>query len=258
MLTYRTFNYISLFVLAAILALWISLNWFDLYLCLALVLIYGGVLFLGSYFIQLGFFIPTQNKGSGKEAFISLTFDDGPHPEYTPAVLDLLAEYQVKATFFCIGKEIEKYPELVARIAREGHLIGNHSYSHSNFFDFYSWRRVKRELEQTNELISRYTGQQAQWFRPPFGVTNPPISRAVKALGLKVIGWSVRSLDTVIHDEKRLSRKVMQKLSAGDVILFHDTHAHVVPVLRTILEELKKRGLEVRPLDEVLNQKAYA
>src|SRR5690606_17833233 len=110
-------------------------------------------------------------------------FDDGPHPDFTPQILKLLRQHNAKATFFCIGKKVAQHPEIVKGIIAEGHIIGNHTYSHTKAFGFLSTKKVTDELQTTEETIERLTGLKTKLYRPAFGVTNPNISTAVKLLG---------------------------------------------------------------------------
>ena len=131
----------------------------------------------------------TQNQ-------IAITFDDGPNAEFTPKILNLLKAYHAKATFFCIGKHIELYPDIFKSIIESGHTVGNHTYSHDNRFGFFSTEKVISELKQTNAIIKQQTGLVVKLYRPAFGVTNPRIKQALKITKLQSIGWNKRSLDT--------------------------------------------------------------
>jgi peptidoglycan/xylan/chitin deacetylase (PgdA/CDA1 family) len=136
---------------------------------------------------------------------VALTFDDGP-TEFTPKFLDLLKENNVKATFFCIGKQIEKYPETFQRIIAEGHTIGNHTLSHCNNTGFLSTSKMVEEIEKCDEVMLKIGSLKTNLYRPPFGVTNPNIAKAIKKTHKKSIGWNVRSLDTIIEDEKKFTK----------------------------------------------------
>lgn len=198
------------------------------------VVIYIALIAIGSYKIQLNFFLKAFHSGSSQSNAIALTFDDGPSP-YTFGVLDVLKSHNAKATFFCIGKEIENHPEILERIHAEGHTIGNHSYAHTNTFPILKVKKMKMELEKTGQLIENLTGQKSQLFRPPFGVTNPRIAKAVKSLKLDTIGWSVRSYDTVSKNEVRVAKRILQKLKPGAVILLHDNLPNAASVLDKVL-----------------------
>lgn len=191
---------------------------------------------------------------------IAITFDDGVlNPQQSNLVLDVLKAYKVPATFFCIGKNLESVAqiEVLKRMDKEGHLIGNHSYSHSNFFDFFSADKVREEIIQTDNLIQQHIGKKPLLFRPPYGITTPNIAKALKALDHKTIGWSLRSLDTVIKEENKLLERVKKKLKSGDVLLFHD-HLDCQPAfLKIFLEYLLKEGYSVVGVDALLRIKPY-
>lgn len=172
--------------------------------------------------------LPTGSKT------IALTFDDGPSADYTPQVLALLERYKAKGTFFCIGEKIKRFPELTKTIHAKGHAIGNHSFSHRNSFPIFSTNRIVRELEQTNQWIYDTTGAECQLFRPPFGVTNPNIAKAVKQLSMCSIGWNIRSYDTSKHPDKVI-KAVIKKIKPGAIILLHDDRPHAPKILEAIL-----------------------
>ncbi len=157
---------------------WVYLAWF---------FVFSAVLVWGSFDIQLGYFVNAIIKKKTKIKEIALTFDDGP-TEFTPKFLDLLKEQNIKATFFCIGKQIEKYPETFQRIIAEGHSIGNHTYSHSNKTGFLSTSKMVEEIEKCDEVILNVGNTKTDLYRPPFGVTNPNIAKAIEKTHKKSIG----------------------------------------------------------------------
>lgn len=211
---------------------------------LALGLLFVGVLSWGVFDIRLGYFVPTlwhlKNK---QKRQVVLTFDDGP-TELTPLFLDLLNRYEVKAIFFCIGRQIAQYPQIVQRIKDEGHLIGNHTYSHIPQNCFASTAVMTQEIQQTDALLAQL-GIVTPYFRPPYGVTNPHIAKAAKRMGKIVVGWDIRSLDTVIKDETRLWSRVVSKLNQGNIILMHDTSERTLHVLEQLLKYLKANDYQV-------------
>ena len=211
---------------------------------LTLGLLFVGLLSWGVFDIRLGYFIPTlyHLKDSQKRQVV-LTFDDGP-TELTPLFLDLLNRYEVKAIFFCIGRQIAQYPQIVQRIKEEGHLIGNHTYSHIPQNCFASTAVMTQEIQQTDALLAQL-GIVTPYFRPPYGVTNPHIASAARRTGKRVIGWDIRSLDTVIKDETRLWSRVVSKLTQGNIILMHDTSERTLHVLEQLLEYLKANDYQV-------------
>lgn len=211
---------------------------------LALGLLFVGLLSWGVFDIRLGYFVPTLCRLKNKQKRqVVLTFDDGP-TELTPLFLDLLNRYEVKAIFFCIGRQIAQYPQIVQRIKEEGHLIGNHTYSHIPQNCFASTAVMTQEIQQTDALLAQL-GIVTPYFRPPYGVTNPHIAKAAKRMGKIVVGWDIRSLDTVIKDETRLWSRVVSKLTQGNIILMHDTSERTLHVLEQLLKYLKANNYQV-------------
>lgn len=226
-------------------------------LFLLISLIWIGLTVWGSFDIRLSYFTKTYNyKPNCQERKIALTFDDGPH-EMTERVLDLLHKHQVKATFFCIGKHIENNPEIVKKIVAQGHLVGNHSYSHATTFGFFSSEKVKQEIEKTQSIIEKISAKKMRLFRPPFGVTNPMISKAVLQTKHQVIGWNIRSLDTVYENENTIFERIKTKIAPGAIVLLHDTSQKSVNVLEQLLLFLKSENYKVVPVDELLTISAY-
>ena len=219
------------------------------------------IAYFGTTQIASNFHLPAYCQAvdlSKKE--IAITFDDGVlNPVQSNLVLDILQQYQVPATFFCIGKNLssEEQIDVLKRMDTEGHLIGNHSFSHSNFFDFFSSKKVVQEILDTDTIIEQHIGKKPLFFRPPYGITTPNIAKALDQVKHKTIGWTLRSLDTVIKDEQRLLIRVQKKLKKGDVILFHD-HLEFLPrFLPLFLEYLLKEGYTVVGLDQLLQLQAY-
>uniref|UniRef100_A0AAU6WRD7 Polysaccharide deacetylase family protein n=1 Tax=Chryseobacterium endophyticum TaxID=1854762 RepID=A0AAU6WRD7_9FLAO len=155
-------------------------------------LMFSAVVIWGSFDIGLGYFVHSLTHKMTKIKEAALTFDDGP-TEFTPKFLDLLKENNIKATFFCIGKQIEKYPETFQRIIDEGHAVGNHTYSHSNQTGFLSTSKMAEEIKKCDEVMLQTGNLKTRLYRPPFGVTNPNIAKAIKLTGKKAsAGMSVR------------------------------------------------------------------
>ncbi|MEP6929735.1 MAG: polysaccharide deacetylase family protein [Flavobacterium sp.] len=187
---------------------------------------------------------------------IAITFDDGPGL-YTLEVLALLKKYNAKATFFCIGKNIEAHPEILKQVLAEGHLIGNHSYSHSPFFDLYNAKKIAEEIQKTDLLLEKFTSKKINFFRPPYGVTTPSIRRALKITGHTVIGWNIRSLDGGTKDQNLIFNRIIKRISPGGIVLLHDTASHSVLVLEQFLQFLQQNNYTVISTEELLNLKAY-
>src|SRR5690606_32012700 len=163
-----------------------------------------GLTAWGVFDIRLGYFGKTHFKARGKRLNeVSLTFDDGPCP-YTVQVLDLLDRYEMKATFFCIGQQVLKYPEIAKRIIDSGHSIGNHDFTHRKDIAFANAVEMGKEIKLADITIMKITKSVTSMYRSPFRMTNPNVIKACKAANKEIIGWSIRSLDTVIKDEKRI------------------------------------------------------
>jgi len=191
-----------------------------------------------------------------EQKVIAITYDDGPHPGNTDAILDVLKDH-TKATFFCIGSKVPGNESLLMRIHEEGHLVGTHSYSHSNWFDLYSAKKMKKELKQSEELIYEILGKKPLLFRPPYGVINPMLKRALGAFPYHIIGYSNRSLDTVTKDENKVIERLIRNLRPGDIILLHDTAPYAATLLKKFLNQVSDRGYIVIGLDELLNIQPY-
>src|SRR5258708_1338340 len=142
-------------------------------------MLYFALLIYGTMNVSAQFFMPILCKGSPQSAAIAITFDDGPLPGKTDQILKILKAHNVSAAFFCIGNRVEKNPELLKQIDREGHIIGNHSFSHSASFDLQSSGNMSRELTSADGVISRIIGVRPAMFRPPYGVTNRNLANAV-------------------------------------------------------------------------------
>ena len=211
----------------------------------------------GSAVLSAQFFMPVKCK-SDHPNNIALTFDDGPVPGKTEKILEILASHNAPAAFFCIGNRVEANPALTKKIYNAGHLIGNHSYWHRPTFDLQTAGKIAKELRDTDISIENAIGVRPNLFRPPYGVSNPMLARAVKLGGYTSIGWSVRSFDTVIKDGNALKRRITRSLKGGDVILLHDYSNTTLEVLPALLEHIAAVGLKIVRVDELLNQKAYA
>lgn len=246
-----------IFAVLVVLVLWLGWQGHASYWWLFLMgLIYIHALALGSVFIQWNFYVASRYKGK-KDQRIALTFDDGPLP-LTETILDILKAEKVPAAFFCIGKNMAAHPELLQRIVADGHVLGNHTYTHSFSFDWQSAATMKAELAKTNETAQQITGKKLRLFRPPYGVTNPNLAKAIAATGMQSIGWNLRSFDTKAKSEAALLKRLLRQLKGGDVILLHDTIPVTAAVLTSFIQEARKRGFIFAPLDEVLSVSPYA
>lgn len=210
---------------------------------------------LGVAIPQLSFFGPFICRGNPARRQVALTFDDGPDPRSTPALLEVLREQEVEAAFFVIGKKVVAEPHLANQILRGGHLLENHTYEHSYATNFYSTGKLAAELTRTQQAIEKATGITPRFFRPPVGLSNPNIFHAANALRLKVIGWNIRSLDTRLTDPQQIVRRIERRLRPGAIILLHDGNIpaeRLVVTVKLLLTKLREHDYEVVRLDRML------
>jgi peptidoglycan-N-acetylglucosamine deacetylase len=256
MLKFKTVNTIFIFLVAALL-LYDWQHSFSLFVYAGVAIVYILILVYGVSVISAQFFVPARFKGSRESGAIALTFDDGPLPGKTEMILKILQEHQASAAFFCIGNRIEKNPELLKQIHDAGHVIGNHSFSHSSTFDLQPSAKMIDELKSTAVAIEKTIGMKPRFFRPPYGVTNPNLAKAIRSGNYLTVGWSIRSFDTMAKDQQKLFKRVTKHLEAGDVILFHDYCDITIQMLPSFLNHIKKIGLKVVRIDQLLNEPAY-
>jgi polysaccharide deacetylase family sporulation protein PdaB len=195
--------------------------------------------------------VPTEEK------VIALTFDDGPDPEDTPQILDLLQQYGAKATFFIIGKKAEQYPELVKREAAEGHELANHTYQHTYFNGSINESNVRNELSRTEEVINKITGQKSRLFRPPGGYYSEPLVRIARQEGYMVVMWSwhINTMDWDTPGVERIIQRVLNNARNGDIVLFHDYvegKTQTIEALQRILPVLQNRGYQFVTISDLL------
>ncbi|MCX6266715.1 MAG: polysaccharide deacetylase family protein [Bacteroidetes bacterium] len=223
-----------------------------------LITTYFGVSFAMAFLPCSNFHHHVICGGVTDDHAVSITFDDGPDPVKTPLILKMLEKHDVKATFFQIGKHLTNNEQLVKQMVEEEHLVGNHSYSHSNWFDLFSPDKIRSELLETDRLIKNITGKSPLFFRPPFGVVNPLVSMALKNMHWKTICWNIRSLDTMKTDPRKIKEKILRKLKPGAIILLHDTTPFTEHHLEALLTAIKNAGYKIVPLDILLKLPAYA
>lgn len=197
-------------------------------------------------------------KGDCKQRVVALTFDDGPDELMTPKVLDVLKQHNIKAAFFLIGAKVDKCPDIVRRIVAEGHIVANHTYSHTGLFPLSTKQTVKQQLQMCSASIKNAVGLSPKLFRPPFGVTNPIIGREVNELGLQTIGWSVRSLDTMNSKTRsEICQRVQIRLHPGAIILLHDRCNKADELLQEIIRTTLENNYSFISLNKMLKIKNY-
>lgn len=179
---------------------------------------------------------------------IAITFDDGPHPRCTPKLLDGLQERDVKAAFFLIGENAEKYPELVLREYDEGHIVGNHTYHHVDL-NKVTEDVAQNEIRMTNELLMRITGEWPQFLRPPFGIRKKELEQKVEAFPVL---WTIDPLDWNTENVDEIVNKVVTQAKDGDIILLHDCYDSSVNAALRVIDTLKEQGFEFVRVDELI------
>ena len=202
-----------------------------------------GLLAHGSAAPKAGFFIPMQLHGA--TGTMALTYDDGPVPQHTEAILDLLRTEGVKATFFCIGKRVAASPEIAERIVSEGHTVGVHTQNHHWSWGFSSKKKALREIEECAQTIETITGVKPKLFRPPFGVTSPNTAYAINKSGLRPVAWDLRTFDTSANDEKALIEKTVRKMKGATIILMHDPEPVALALTKALINKAKESGTQL-------------
>ncbi len=198
---------------------------------------------------------------------IALTFDDGPSSVWTPLILDELRKSGIQATFFMTGYHVSLYPEVVQRVAREGHEIENHGYAH-NVILYYRMEEIEQEIRYTEHLVRQITGQTTRYFRPPKAWLGPRTKRKIKEMGYDVVLWSLNSKDWVTFDARHITRFIMRRVKNGDILLFHDSggvlkseggdRAQTVAVIPLLAKEMRSQGFEFVTINQLIEEALHA
>jgi len=199
--------------------------------------------------------LPTQAG-----AQIAITIDDGPDPDVTPRVLDLLDRYRAHATFFCIGEVARRHPHLVETIVTRGHAVENHSQHHRHHFSLLGPRALRREVEAGQRTLTELSGTAPLFFRAPAGLRNPFLEPVLCGLGLQLASWTRRGFDTRTRDAACVAKRLLHTLAARDILLLHDGHAArdvrgqpvVIDALEIVLQAAHEAGLACTTLRAAL------
>ncbi|WP_448699585.1 polysaccharide deacetylase family protein [Mucilaginibacter sp. AW1-3] len=253
MLNFKNVNILFICLLGV--GIWAGM---PIYADVVLLAIYLSLLFYGCYYVGSNYFIPVICSVKTNEKIIALSFDDGPDAINTPQILAMLKASDVKAAFFCIGNKIADNKQVLKQIDDEGHIIANHSFSHHFWFDLFSTKKMTGDLLMMSEAMSNAIGKAPKLFRPPYGVTNPNVKNAINNCNYTPIGWSVRSMDTVIKQPEKLLSNMVSKIKPGAVFLFHDTSNTTLAMLPEFIQHIKAKGYQIVRLDKMLNLQAYA
>lgn len=240
------------FVLFGLLMAGFLKGYIPLWVLIVLVHIEILLLVLGAINIQWNFYIKSINsvdefarfnkENTHSEKKICLTFDDGIHNVNTVKALDILKEKNVKAMFFLIGKNMNGNESILKRMHDEGHVIGNHSELHLWNFDLQSADKMAQEINNTNESIEKITGVKPNLFRPPYGVTNPNLAKAILQTNMLSIGWNLRSFDTVAKSGNDLLKKLKAKTKPDSIVLVHERCDVTVEVLTEYIDYCLEQG----------------
>jgi peptidoglycan/xylan/chitin deacetylase (PgdA/CDA1 family) len=225
----------------------------------ALLIIYLILFVLGICILKFKFFVSAYSRGDSTVRCVALTFDDGPDPAATRDLLELLKSHHIKAAFFPIGRKIRDCSEIIKQIDREGHILGNHTFRHVWWTNFLFSGPLDRELRLAQEAIQMTVGKVPAYFRPPMGLTNPHLKKALKKNDLSVVGWDIRTFDTTANNEKVIKR-VLKKIRNGSIIALHDTGrtpADLVRLIDELVTQIKQREYTFAGLDELTGIKPY-
>lgn len=213
------------------------------------------------FFAKLSFFGPIISKGKSNKNVVALTFDDGPDPNTTPQLLDLLSKTNTKATFFVTGKKADDFPDLIQRILSEGHLIGNHTYTHDTLIMLKPSSYLRNEIELTQKTLMKQ-GVIPLAFRPPVGITNPKLFSILEETnGLYCVNYNRRACDAGNRRIHHLSNKILKHIKANDIVLLHDTTPKSISdrpkwfsEIDKLIEGIMDKGLKIQPLSEIINR----
>jgi peptidoglycan/xylan/chitin deacetylase (PgdA/CDA1 family) len=256
-LTFRNTNIAFIFLLA--ITIWADkLHGVSWLIYAAIILVYSLIIGYGCYFVSSGFFMPMHCSAKTNSKVIALTFDDGPVSVGTPEVLQILKDAGVEAAFFCIGERIAGNEAVIKQLHENGHLIGNHSFTHAALFDLFPAAKMLAEMQQMDTEVYRAIGKRPRLFRPPYGVMNPNLKNAIVKGGYFPIGWNVRSYDTMAKDADQLLTKVISRIKPGAIFLFHEKCVLTVKILPQFIEQAKAKGYQVVRVDKMLRLPAYA
>ena len=217
----------------------------------------GAAVYYATCSIRAQWLGRTDWRGRTDTRAVALTFDDGPGPD-TEALLDVLAAHGLRAAFFVVGQQVQRYPSVARRIVAEGHEIGNHSFSHPMFLS-QSPRATRDELERAQRTIEDVTGVQAALARPPYGIRTPAYFAAARRLGLRIVQWSVAGFDWKLLTADRVASHVLHGARPGAIVLLHDADSEgkrdrraTVASVPLIADGVRALGLSIAPLDALL------
>lgn len=213
----------------------------------------------GMFHPQLAMFGPQHSHGPRGAARVALSFDDGPHPDFTPRIAEALAKDSSTATFFSVGSAVEQHPEIARALVAAGHELGNHTFSHDTFRHLFSAPALTEDLRRCQRLLTSF-GSAPKWYRPAVGIRNPPVHTAARALGLQVVMWSAAARDGKWALDEARARRMAAQARAGDILVLHDgvrgdqraVRETTVRWLPALLEGLRDRGLAAVTVSQLM------
>jgi len=226
---------------------------------------FGAILAWQVFYVNAGLWVPTLYRAPKPVAAVAITFDDGPDPEFTPRVLEILKLKGVPATFFVIGLRARSRPDLLVQIDAAGHLVGNHTDRHGPGFHFQLWQALRRDLAACSATVRTAIGKEPVFFRSPQGFKNPALGDVVREMGLKVVGWQARGFDSIEHDADKIVRRIASHIRPGGIVQMHDGSSLAGPksrqamlaALPRVIDEVRASGLTFVPLDTLLGVAPY-
>ena len=230
----------------------------DWHLSLVVLAVYGIVVAAAPFIPRLGFFLPVTSRGRPDRKSVALTFDDGPDPVATPALIDMLKKRQIQATFFVCGAKAVKYPHLIKTLIAHGHTIGNHGYHHDPLIFFKGSGAIYEDINATQEALKPF-GIFPRVYRPPAGILAPSLRQPLNDAGLRVVNFSCRGFDRGNKSIHGLGARILKRVRPGDIILLHDILPREMGGLkiwleqvRILLDGLRLKGLAVEPLEDLV------
>jgi peptidoglycan/xylan/chitin deacetylase (PgdA/CDA1 family) len=215
---------------------------------------------MAPFFHRIGFFVPVISRGRPESTAVALTFDDGPDPLSTPALLEILKSHGVQATFFVSGCKVARHACLVDAILQHGHTIGNHSYHHDPLVYFKGLRAIRWEIDATQKALGRF-GVIPRVYRPPVGIVGPGLRQPLEDAGLRIVNFSCRAFDRGNKRIPGIAVRILRRVRPGDIILLHDNlplgesgRREWFREMESLLCGLEQRGVFVRPLHELIGR----
>lgn len=235
----------------------LQLFFFDRWVCQLTIpitaVIYVVIVVIGVREIRFEFFCKALCHGQADERSVALTFDDGPDPQTTPALIEMLAKHNIKATFFVTGQKAEKEPAIIKQLNEAGHLVANHSYSHPWYLNLVFAKDLEKQILRTKAILEKIIGSDCIYFRPPMGLTNPYYRAILKRNNIKMIGWNIRTYDKY-KEKQQIAEKIFKKIRNGSIIMMHDSGVSIEKlqyVIETVSTKLKAQGYSFVRIDEM-------